>query len=157
MCRTADDMKISGDDKRIITNTAKDCHTAYGATVIDLRSSSNIIYEWTFKMISIGVYAAIAIDSTFDAMNRYIFRAGLGPNGAESRKCYGLHCQGGAYYTEYGMNSNHGYLQSGFKNGDIMILRLNAKNKQVSFIKNGKDHGALRDVTVADREYGTND
>lgn len=147
----AEDMEISGQFQNIITNLSKGCHTGYGSALIDLKENPSLIYEWSFKMISIGSYVCIAIDSTFDCLNEYIFADFDDPTSNQDRRCYDMHCQG-AYYSQLNgswmLKSDHIYLREGFSKDDNVTLRLNSKTKLISFVKNGKDFGFVNKFTV---------
>lgn len=138
-------MIVSGEYNNIVTNSKKGSHTAYGSQLIDLRIKKNTIYEWTFKCTKLSSFYAIGIDSTYDAINSFIFDEGLNKS-MVTRKCYGLHGIGTAYASmddEDDFDRYYDYMQNGFKTGDEIKIKLNAKLRTISFSKNGKNYGHI--------------
>ena len=144
-------MVISGKTRNIVTNCVYGCHTVYGSQLIDLKSNRNVIYEWTFKCIKLSNYYAIGIDSTYDAVNEYPFNAELGES-MITRKCYGLHGFGSGYASMDNVDDfvRFGYYMSdGYGTGDVIVLKLNAKKRSISFSKNGRDYGSFdKDINL---------
>ena len=129
----------------IISEDEEDCyHIGYGTVIIDMTKETNIIYEWTLKIVQLSDAAAIGICTLYDALDTYLFVKGV----FSESSCYGLHCDGSKHAPHERLRDDTGL---DYGTGDIIILKLNTKDKSVSFEKSDQDQVVLfEDIDIRD-------
>ena len=131
---------ISGLNNNIITRNSKNAggnsNATYGAHWIE--SNSNKIIEWKFKCIKQTGDIMIGI-----VTNKHHLKTDIYP---KAKGCYGYFQDGMKTINGEWAHEQHGITE--YQSGDIFILQLNLKNKQISIIKNNKTEVAFKSNAI---------